>query len=145
MRALTIKRISKDHDGIIGKIVFDFAETDISGLDDMQKIVGGYIEAWDYISELYDNGIVLYCNDEGKLQGLHPALVVTKNGKTVEMICGNILFCGYDSEGETVPLTDKQISIIKSIFTRSMYVQNSNNGLNAIVGYTIDIGRRGKK
>ena len=128
MRALTIKRISKDHDGIIGKIVFDFAETDISGLDDMQKIVGG-----------------LYCNDEGKLQGLHPALVVTKNGKTVEMICGNILFCGYDSEGETVPLTDKQISIIKSIFTRSMYVQNSNIGLNAIVGYTIDIGKRGKK
>ena len=102
-------------------------------------------KTWDYISELYDNGIAFYCNDEGKLQGLHPALVVTKNGKTVEMICGNILFCGYDSEGETVPLTDKQISIIKSMFTRSMYVQNSNIGLNAIVGYTIDIGKRGKK
>ena len=145
MRALTLKKTSDDQDELIGKIAFNFEETEINGLEDMQKIVGGYIETWDYISELYDNGISLYCNDEGKLQGLHPALVVTKNGETVEMICGNILFCGYDSEGETVPLTDKQISIIKSIFTRSMYVQNSNNGLNAIVGYTIDIGRRGKK
>lgn len=78
MRALTLKKISEDHDEIIGKIAFNFEETEINGLDDMQKIVGGYIEAWDYISELYDNGIALYCNDEGKLQGLHPALVVTK-------------------------------------------------------------------
>ena len=145
MRALTLKKTSDDQDELIGKIAFNFEETEINGLEDMQKIVGGYIETWDYISELYDNGISLYCNDEGKLQGLDPALVVTNNGKTVEMICGNILFCGYDSEGETVPLTEKQVKIIKSIFTRSMYMQKSNNRLNAIVGYTIDIGRRGKK
>ena len=43
MRALTLKKTSEDHDELIGKISFNFEETEIKGLDDMQKIVGGII------------------------------------------------------------------------------------------------------
>ena len=42
-------------------------EINIDGLKDMQKVVEGDIESWNYISKLYRNGIVMYCNDEGKI------------------------------------------------------------------------------
>ena len=43
-------------------------DVDISTLERMQKLVGGYIE-FVYVN---DKGIILVCNEEGLLQGLPP-------------------------------------------------------------------------
>ena len=70
MKALLIKKTKEIpvSSAIKEYVRFDFEEVSINGLDDMQKAVEGDIESWDYIPELYKNGIVLYCNDEGKIQ-----------------------------------------------------------------------------
>ena len=88
----------------------------------MQKAVDGTLECWDYLRRLYDNGIVLYCNDEGKIQGLTPSvIVVNSEGETVEMICGNVLLVGYDfEEDHSVSLTDEQIKIIGEVFQEAI-------------------------
>ena len=88
----------------------------------MQKAVDGTLECWDYLRRLYDNGIVLYCNDEGKIQKLTPSvIVVNSEGETVEMICGNVLLVGYDFEKDhSVSLTGEQIKIIGEVFQEAI-------------------------
>ena len=78
MNALLIKKTKEmpATDCKMGYACFEMQETEINGLADMQKAVEGDIEGWDYFPELYKNGIVLYCNDEGKLMELLPAVVV---------------------------------------------------------------------
>ena len=79
-------------------------------------------ECWDYLHKLYENGIILYCNDEGKIQKLTPSvIVVNSEGETVEMICGNVLLVGYDfEEDRSVSLNDEQIKIIGEVFREAI-------------------------
>ena len=109
----------------------------------MQKAVEGDIEGWDYFHALYKNGIVLYCNDEGKIHGLLPAVVVVgkkqrspfAEREIIEQLCGNILLCGYDFESDkSVSLTDYQMEIIRRVFKRARYF----TGSVVIDGYTAE-------
>ena len=136
MKALLIKKMQDvpATDSKMGYARFDFETTEINGLTDMQKAVEGDIEGWDYIPELYKNGIVLYCNDEGKLMGLLPAVVVVgkkqrspfAEREIIEQLCGNILLCGYDFESDkSVSLTDYQMEIIRRVFNRARYFTGS--------------------
>ena len=132
MKALLIKKTKETPatDNKMGYACFEMQETEINGLADMQNAVEGDIEGWDYIHTLYKNGIVLYCNDEGKIHGLLPAVVVLgkklrrpfAGQKIIEQLCGNILLCGYDFESDkSVSLTDYQMEIIRRVFKRARY------------------------
>ena len=70
----------------------DFLEqTEIDNtLETMQKIVGGYIE-----TVTLSNGIVLICNEEGRLKGLKPSARILG-----EVYFGNVILAGYDEGGE---------------------------------------------
>ncbi len=123
MKAILIQKISEKpvaHGNTY--IEYGLTEINVDGLQDMQKAVDGTLECWDYLRRLYDNGIVLYCNDEGKIQGLTPSvIVVNSEGETVEMICGNVLLVGYDfEEDHSVSLTDEQIKIIGEVFQEAI-------------------------
>lgn len=59
-------------------------------LETMQKIVGGYIE-----TVTLSNGIVLICNEEGRLKGLKPSARILG-----EVYFGNVILAGYDGDGE---------------------------------------------
>jgi hypothetical protein len=89
----------------------EFTETAIDSKDQLrsfQQIVGGYIEM-PYISEKLDSlGIDIIINEEGKLEELSPSAVVTKDGKIIDMICGNIIFATHNDSGNTEPLTETQ-------------------------------------
>lgn len=64
-------------------------------LEDLQEIVGGYIEA----IYPFDDPVALVCNDEGKLMGaeLNRALYDDR-GNVYDIICGTFFVCGLGLE-----------------------------------------------
>lgn len=75
------------------------------GLQDLQRIVDGYIQAIEY------NGVLLICNEEGKLKGLSPNLFAGR-----DMIVGNVVFVGKNGD-EFVSLSDAQTNMLLNKFT----------------------------
>jgi len=71
------------------------------GLSSLQHVVGGYIEAIDFI-----NDSVLICNEEGKLNGL-PVNFIFGN----DFIVGPVIICGTSDE-EFTSLSEDQIKCI---------------------------------
>lgn len=57
-------------------------------LEDMQSLVGGYIET----VQLTEN-VVMVVNEEGKLHGLEPNFLLWN-----DYIVGDVFFCGVDGE-----------------------------------------------
>jgi hypothetical protein len=92
-----------------------FEEKEINNkLEELQKIVGGYIEI-PFISEtLYNNGIDIIINEEGKfIEGCKPEIaIVTEAGQVADVIHGNCIFASHNEEGDTIGLTEKQIKIV---------------------------------
>lgn len=86
------------------------------GLKSLQKEVDGFIEIPHISEELYKNNIDIIINEEGKLDGLDPSIAVIdkETNETLDLLVGNVLFTGFTEEGETIGLTDEQISIIRN-------------------------------
>ena len=84
-------------------------------LNDLQKIVGGYIEI-PFLSEVFNNnGIDVIINEEGKfIDGLRPEIAVAdKNTNQIfDVLMGNCIFVSHDAEGETIELNEKQYKIL---------------------------------
>ena len=84
-------------------------------LEDLQEIVGGYIEI-PYLGDVFvDNGIDVIINEEGKLiEGLKAeiAIVSKERGTILDIVYGNCIFASHNDEGETIGLTDEQILIV---------------------------------
>jgi hypothetical protein len=67
-------------------------------LDNMQRLVGGYIQA---VYPFEDEEIALICNEEGKLQDLTPnRILFNEYGKAVDMIVGTFFLCSAPFDGE---------------------------------------------
>lgn len=84
-------------------------------LEDLQKIVGGYIEIPFLGHKFRDNGIDTIINEEGKLiEGMKPeiAIVDEDRGNILDIIYGNCIFTSHDEEGETIGLNEEQIQIV---------------------------------
>lgn len=71
-------------------------------LEEMQKIVGGDIE----FVPLPDSDCHIYCNDEGKLDGLPGNRRMVNN----DIICGTFFICADDGEGADASLSDEQVA-----------------------------------
>ena len=86
-----------------------------SGLESLQKIVGGYIEI-PYLGDAFcDNDIDVIINEEGKLiGGMNPEIAVVdkKRGRILDIVYGNCIFTSHDDEGNTIGLNDGQIKIV---------------------------------
>lgn len=84
-------------------------------LEALQSIVGGWIEV-PYLSERFaEEEIDVVINEEGKLIGLEPQIVVVEKNtnKILDLIMGNCIFVSHNEEGDTIGLNDKQINIVK--------------------------------
>ena len=81
------------------------AEIDGS-LKSMQAVVRGLIE----IVPMYDDDVVLVCNEEGKLLGLPPNRPVFLPGEDepYDVICGTFLLCRVNEDGDMLSLTDEE-------------------------------------
>lgn len=62
-------------------------------LETLQAIVDGNIEPM-YL----DDGVVLICNEEGKINGMEQNRVLFANGKIADIIHGTFFLCGVDGE-----------------------------------------------
>lgn len=84
-------------------------------LEDLQKIVGGWIEIPFLSHKFRDNGIDVIINEEGKfIDGLKPeiAIVNEERGVILDIVYGNCIFASHDEEGETIGLTEEQMQIV---------------------------------
>lgn len=85
-------------------------------LEDLQKIVGGYIEIPFLGDKFNSNGIDVIINEEGKfIEGLKPeiAIVDESRGRILDIVYGNCIFASHDENGETIGLTENQMQIVK--------------------------------
>ena len=103
---------------------------DISGdLDEMQAIVGGYIQA------IYPlPGIALICNEEGWLRGLPGNRGLRdENGEVYDIICGTFFLCGISENGEDlVGLTPEQAQQLDEQFHTPEVFVGSNGSIICI-------------
>lgn len=99
----------------------EFEEIEISNkvvsYEELSNAVGGYIEHVTFNRELAENKIDVWCDEEFRLKGTKPSVVIVNdNGSFVEWLGGNLVFTarrGFD--GESYGLTDRQIDIIKKV------------------------------
>ena len=95
----------------------ELKETEIgTELEDLQKIVGGYIEIPFLSQKFLDKGIDVIINEEGKLiEGLKAeiAIVSEESGTILDIVYGNCIFASHDAEGETIGLNEAQIHLVK--------------------------------
>ncbi|RSX50260.1 DUF3846 domain-containing protein [Bifidobacterium callimiconis] len=85
-------------------------------LEAKQHIVDGYIESVPIADD-----VSLYCNEEGKLNGLPLNRALhDRNGDIYEIIAGTFLITGYNpSTGEDESLNDEQTEHYTRMFTHS--------------------------
>lgn len=84
-------------------------------LEDLQKIVGGYIEI-PFLSEVfYENGIDMIINEEGKfIEECKPEIAVVRKdtNEVLDVVHGNCIFASHDDEGETIGLSEEQLAVV---------------------------------
>lgn len=91
-----------------------YAATIENTLEGMQSVVGGYIE---YVPLTDDWTASLYCNDEGKINGLPPNRRLGN-----DIIAGTFFICGSDDGEYDCSLTDEQIAHYKGRFAAPEFV-----------------------
>jgi hypothetical protein len=90
---MKIKVIIKKPEDEFGRLVEVENELEV-----FQSIVGGYIETMGY------KNLVIICNEEGKLRGLQPNVVLGR-----EMLVGTIIVCGASGdEFSDIPIDFKK-------------------------------------
>lgn len=85
---------------------------EVSGLNDMQKIVGGDIDA----TYPFQEPVAVVCNADGKGLGLpYNRPLLDKSGRPYDIICGTFFLAGLGAE-DFVSLTDDQIQRYKKMY-----------------------------
>lgn len=106
-----------------------------SGLEELQNIVDGYIE-YPYLEKLYEKGISIIVNEEGKLMDLEPSIALNHKGQMIDYYCGNVIFVGTketEDGNENDSLTDEQIDFIKKyVFNGLKCITTKGNVLDVI-------------
>lgn len=94
-------------------------------LEDLQKIVDGYIEM-PYISRVFaENDIDIVINEEGKLiEGMKPEIAIISNHEVLDIVYGNCIFVSHNEDGETTSLTEAQMDIVKEELNRVIVLMN---------------------
>lgn len=98
-------------------------------LEELQKIVGGYIEIPFISKKFFEYGIDMIINEEGKfIEGLKPEIAVLEKGsnRVLDVVMGNCIFASHDEEGNTVELNDEQAQIVLDSLDMVAMLQGGN-------------------
>ena len=101
-----------------------------NSLEELQSIVGGYIEFPFLGNRFRDNAIDVIINEEGKfIEGLKPeiAMVDRETKSILDIVYGNCIFASHDEEGNTIGLNDEQIKIIMEELQMNVLLSYKNN------------------
>ncbi len=103
-------------------------------LEDLQKIVGGYIEIPYLSREFNENKIDTIINEEGKfIEGLEPEIAVIKDGKVLDIVYGNCVFASHDHEGNTIELNEKQKQIVEEELKTDILLKDQSKDRHYLV------------
>lgn len=94
-------------------------------LEYMQSVVDGLIEI-PYLSEyLYKLGVDIVINEEGKINGLDPNMLVFNNKMEIaDVLMGDILFASSNDDGKSIGLSNEQIEGVMKIFKENVAITN---------------------
>lgn len=87
-----------------------------NNLEDLQNIVGGYIEIPFLSQKFLEHDIDIIINEEGKfIEDLKPEIAVVREetGTILDIVMGNCVFASHDEEGETIELNEEQKKIVE--------------------------------
>lgn len=101
-----------------------------NSLEELQSIVGGYIEFPFLGNKFRDNTIDVIINEEGKLiEGLKPeiAMVDGETKSILDVVYGNCVFASHDEEGNTIGLNDEQIRIVMEELQMNVLLSYKNS------------------
>lgn len=105
-------------------------------LEELQKIVGGYIEI-PYLSNRFnDNGIDVIINEEGKfIDGLNPEIAIIDRAteQILDVVYGSCVFVSHDAEGDTTELNDEQMKIVMEELQMEATLTYNETGKEAVV------------
>lgn len=105
-------------------------------LEELQKIVGGYIEIPFLSHEFLEHEIDIIINEEGKfIDGLKPEIAVFKKGtnQILDVVYGNCIFASHDEEGNTVALNEEQMKVVAEELKTEVVLYNKNDDKDFIV------------
>lgn len=115
----------------------ELKERDIPNtLEELQSIVGGYIEIPFLSEKFYENEIDIIINEEGKLiDGLKPEIAVVKAGtnQILDLVYGSCIFASHDAYGETTALNDEQIKIVTEELKTEVMLYDRNADKDILV------------
>ena len=84
-------------------------------LEELQQIVGGYIE-FPFLGDRFRENIIdIIINEEGKfIEGLKPEIAVVDEarGQILDVVYGNCIFASHDKVGNTIALNAEQIAVV---------------------------------
>lgn len=105
-------------------------------LENLQSIVGGYIEI-PFLGGIFnENKINVIINEEGKyIEGLRPEIAMI-NGKTsqiLDVVYGSCIFASHNEHGETISLNDEQIKIVMEELKNDVTLTFQDSGKEVIV------------
>lgn len=105
-------------------------------LEELQGIVGGYIE-FPLLGRIFQKNIIdTIINEEGKyIEGLKPeiALIDSNTKKILDIVYGNCIFASHDAEGNTIGLNDKQIKVVMQELQMDVTLTYQDNGKKFVV------------
>lgn len=100
-------------------------------LEELQKIVGGYIEI-PFLGGIFNkHKINPIINEEGKfIEDLKPeiALINRNTNKVLDIVYGNCIFASHDMHGETIALNDEQIKIVMEELKQDVTLTYQDSG-----------------
>ena len=99
-------------------------------LENLQKIVGGYIEIPLISRVLKQHNIDVVINSEGKyIEGLRPEIAIVKEATntTLDVVYGNCIFVSHDSVGNTIGLNDEQVEVVMEELKLSGMLHDKEN------------------
>ena len=87
------------------------------------------IDHIDFIDTIFEKGIDIWIDDEGKLNGSQPTLAFLENGNVVDAVHGKLCFLRFDDEGNTFGLTNSDIEFLKAWLSKRATV-NITDGIH---------------
>lgn len=114
-----------------------FEEREIKNtLEDIQRIVGGYIEIPYLSRDFNDNKINIIINEEGKfIEGLEPEIaIISRESNTIlDIVYGNCVFASHDQEGNTIELSEEQKQIVKDKLKTDILLKDQSKDKHYLV------------
>lgn len=91
-------------------------EPEVAEIDNDYRAIQKEVDGWFDVIYPFNDNVCLYCNDEGKLNGMEYCRPIHYESGAFDFIFGTFILAG-ENHGEAISLTDEQIKKYKEMFS----------------------------